>query len=100
MSLCTQLDQLKSEKSKLHKEKVDLENQLEAEQVWSRVCGVGVCGVHVSVRRLLAVGCWLLARRDMTGACGFQKLKPLSSTVAGSLCSLLLLQLCVGRTHT
>jgi hypothetical protein len=27
------LDQLKSEKAKLHKEKVDLENQLEAEQV-------------------------------------------------------------------
>jgi hypothetical protein len=30
---CPQLDQLKSEKAKLHKEKVDLENQLEAEQV-------------------------------------------------------------------
>jgi hypothetical protein len=30
---CPQLDQLKAEKHKLHKEKVDLENQLEAEQV-------------------------------------------------------------------
>jgi hypothetical protein len=34
----TQLDQLKSEKAKLHKEKVDLENQLEAEQVWMGSC--------------------------------------------------------------
>jgi hypothetical protein len=35
---CLQLDQLKSEKAKLHKEKVDLENQLEAEQVWVDSC--------------------------------------------------------------
>jgi hypothetical protein len=36
-----QLDQLQAEKSKLHKEKVDLENQLEAEQV--HVVGVCAC---------------------------------------------------------
>lgn len=34
---CTlQLEQLSAEKAKLHKEKVDLENQLEAEQVWCK----------------------------------------------------------------
>jgi hypothetical protein len=32
-----QLEQLSNEKAKLHKEKVDLENQLEAEQVLCRM---------------------------------------------------------------
>jgi hypothetical protein len=35
--ICTQLEQLSSEKTKLHKEKVEMENQLEAEQVGDSV---------------------------------------------------------------
>lgn len=43
-----QLDQLKGEKSKLHKEKVDLENQLEAEQVGGTVGTPTPCSAATS----------------------------------------------------
>lgn len=48
---CLQLDQLQAEKAKLHKEKVDLENQLEAEQVWLGAFGQAATG-HVSCGQL------------------------------------------------
>lgn len=51
-----QLDQLKSEKHKLHKEKVDLENQLEAEQVGARcavLCRVVPCHTVLLFRAVL-----------------------------------------------
>jgi hypothetical protein len=41
-----QLEQLSNEKAKLHKEKVDLENQLEAEQVIAKSSRRGVGGLR------------------------------------------------------
>jgi len=47
-SLLVQLEQLSAEKAKLHKEKVDLENQLEAEQVWSSCSAAAAANTWIS----------------------------------------------------